>query len=92
MQKVIWKYNLDERGKTILELPFGAKLRYLAYQDSIYGHGLKAWFQVDPAEWLKKEVHYHSIMTGEGIPVGGEYAGTVTRPDGIVLHIFEGRD
>jgi hypothetical protein len=92
MQKVIWKYDLNTEGYTTVELPFGAKLRHLAYQDSTYGKGVKVWYQVDPAEWLKKEVRFCTVVTGEGIPRGGEYVGSATRPDGIVLHIFEVRE
>lgn len=89
MQRVIWKYDLNTHGRTMLELKYGSKLRHLEYQDSTYGTGLKAWFRVDPAEMLISERHFVSIMTGEAIPKGAEYLRTVSRDDGMVFHVFE---
>lgn len=91
MKRVIWKYDLNTVGSTTLELPLGSKLCYVAWQNSMYGKGLKAWIMLDPGETIKMAKEYISIMTGEGTPTGGEFFGTVFREDGIVLHVFEGR-
>jgi hypothetical protein len=89
VQNVIWKFELSITGETTLELQRGAKVRHIAWQDSMYGRGPMIWFQLDPSETLKEARYFRMIQTGEGVPCGAEYLKSIESVKGLVFHVFE---
>ena len=83
----IWKYQLHQIEKQIIDMPIGSKILSVGSQDG----ELVVWAYVDPDEGLEK----HKILTcgtgHDGWHVYNErFIGTVQMNNGQEWHVFDG--
>ena len=83
MNKTIHKYPLEIKDTQIINMPFGAIIRHVAFQDN----ALCLWAEVYPNN-PPEPVTIVVIGTGHLIPRGA-YIGTVHDPRGFVWHVIE---
>ena len=81
----IWKYKLhaDFRNQC-LDVPPTAIPRHLQIQ----GGMVSLWLQVDTETAHRQQVKVTCVATGEDIPDGYSYLGTVIYPNKEVYHYF----
>lgn len=80
----IWKYSLHTGIKQqCLDVPQIAIPRHLGMQ----GGMVALWAQVDP-EGQTSQVEVVCVATGEPVPEGYSYLGTIQFPNGLVFHYF----
>jgi hypothetical protein len=87
MRKV-FKYTLEEAEQQALDLPVGAELLSVGYQNG----QLRLWALVDPDQTMTETHRIRMAGTGHPLPDGVELAflGRVGLLDGaLILHFFE---
>lgn len=84
--KRLFKYELQERGIAIVEMPAGAKLLHVADQCG----AAQLWAEVDDQRKLEAR-RIAVLYTGfDGVPEGAVYVGTAISNGGnIVRHVYE---
>jgi hypothetical protein len=86
MKSIIYKYELSH-GINRIEMPFSAGVISVAAQ--MYTPVL--WAILDDRRILTSTRMFRVVMTGEEFDRGAQerYIGTLTRVDGVVMHVFE---
>lgn len=93
LQRVMWKYPLMP-GTATYDMPYGAEIKSCGY----VAGDVVVWALVAPpvdvtAKGAMDERRLTCAMTGEMLDLDalklGRFIGTVVRPDGIVVHIYE---
>lgn len=83
----IWKQNLERKRVQDIAIPTGAEILSVGYKDD----AATLWFRCDP-DAAPKLRRIEICYTGVDDTPEKSYAvflGTIIKPDGIVLHIFE---
>lgn len=88
----VWRFALPVNDVVEVEMPAGAELLTVAWQDDniFHARGLSLWVRVDPA--APKEVKRFAVVgTGHPAPEPeeGKYVGTAFLWNGVVVHVFE---
>lgn len=81
----IWKQFLQRQRVQDIAIPSGAEIISVGYKDE----GATIWFKCDPEaapEMRRIEICYTGA---DDVPEDGKFIGTVIKPTGIVLHVFE---
>lgn len=84
MNKVIYKYRLQNLPVEGILIPIGAKFLYLGEQDKY----LTLWFEVE-ADVESVYCNFYLIMTGGYVPKNSKYLGTVQMSfHNLVAHVY----
>lgn len=87
MSVVVWKFPL-RRWSAFIDMPEGARIISCGQQDG----ELCVWALCD-SDAPKVPRYVAALNTGRPVPPpAGEFIGTVQMPNGIVWHLFEGRE
>ena len=86
----IWKFDVLQQSTQLIEMPTGAKILSTGVQGQ---NSLVVWALVDP-DAPKRHRRINVCMTGSELYTHGStshhvFIGTVTKRNGIVLHVFE---
>lgn len=91
VKRAVWKFPISP-GAFQVELPMGAEILSVQFQDSTFGQGPQLWALVDP-DAPKVSVRMLSVMTGESFTINDHYVldhvGSMQSPSGIVIHVFK---
>jgi hypothetical protein len=90
---VVWKFQLNPKSVTTLELPVGAIILSSAIQVYPTGPIIAMWVQTSPAVDETETRHFNLYLTGAPLPFGPEkmrFVNTIVAPDyATVWHLFE---
>ena len=86
---VIYQYPLPLRGDRDYYIPVGSEF----LQIGVNGRGEPAaYYLVDP-DGIHESLHqFESRFTGDSVPEGGEWLGSVTTPTGLAVHVWGWHD
>jgi hypothetical protein len=79
----IWKFPLEAFDQEV-RVPLGAKVVHVGHQDGVP----TIWVVVDPTQ-QKQVRRFCTVGTGQMLPEGAAYHGTVPMPNGLVWHVLE---
>lgn len=88
MSRVIWKFTVYP-GVSDIGMPSGSTILSVGAQ----GEDVAVWAMVDPSK-VTRAHRVAALMTGMefetlALAVPQNFVGTVQRPDGIVVHVFD---